>query len=524
MTTSADDAPGRIFLSYRRGDSAYPASWLFDQLASHFRRDEVFKDVDSIPLGDDFVEVINTAVGSCDVLLALIGQRWLAITDEDGRRRLDNPDDFVRLEIEAALARNIRIIPILVEGTRMPDAGELPASLANLARRQAFELSPNQFDADTERLLRALDQVIAQAQEQARQKAERTARMPSTPGDGYEGTSSLDVGAPAIDVPTPDDDLYQMVAEEADNLVVFLSATANSDDRDGPYRPGMLPDDKNLADYLAVRAGATAGRWDLAAAAEYVRTIHGDPALFRWVRRVFPVDAEPASVHRYLARLPSRLEQLGFKKRYPMIVTSQLDVTLERAFLEQQEPFDVAIYMAPRTEYAGKFVHLQWGHPDPRPIEKPMEYVDFPIVYADSPEADYPELTRTVIVRTKGAIEAPELGYRWRDNIVITEDDVDLIGGGWAAEQVVPVQILAKLREASGLFLGYAISDRQHRAFLRWVWGRELSGDMRYWAVERNPSRFEQQLCRRAGVSLYRSSLTDYVSGLDEFLRGHRPQ
>jgi hypothetical protein len=166
---------GRIFVSYRREETAYPAGWLFDRLASHFGRGQVFKDVDSIELGDDFVEVITTAVGSCDVLLALIGDRWLTITDQDGRRRLDNPDDFVRLEIETALTRNVRVIPILVEGARMPRVDELPASLAKLVRRQALELSPSRFDFDTGRLLRVLERTITEAQEQARQEAERAA-------------------------------------------------------------------------------------------------------------------------------------------------------------------------------------------------------------------------------------------------------------------------------------------------------------------------------------------------------------
>jgi TIR domain len=175
MNASTGNVLGRIFMSYRREETAYPAGWLFDRLASHFGRGQVFKDVDSIELGDDFVEVITTAVGSCDVLLALIGDRWLTITDQDGRRRLDNPDDFVRLEIEAALTRNVRVIPILVEGARMPRADELPASLAKLVRRQALELSPSRFDFDTRRLLRVLDRTITEAQEQARQGAERAA-------------------------------------------------------------------------------------------------------------------------------------------------------------------------------------------------------------------------------------------------------------------------------------------------------------------------------------------------------------
>jgi TIR domain-containing protein len=152
---------GRIFISYRREETAYPAGWLYDRLAGHFGG-QVFKDVDSIELGDDFVEVITRAVGSCDVLLALIGDEWLTITDEHGRRRLDNPDDFVRLEIEAALSRRVRLIPILVGGARMPRADELPDSLAALVRRQALELSPARFDFDTSRLLNVLDRTLAE--------------------------------------------------------------------------------------------------------------------------------------------------------------------------------------------------------------------------------------------------------------------------------------------------------------------------------------------------------------------------
>jgi len=152
--------PG-IFISYRRGETAYPAGWLFDRLVQHFGAVQIFKDVDSIQLGDDFVEVITRAVGSCDVLLALVGDRWLTITDAQGQRRLDDPNDFVRLEIEAALTRNVRVIPILVDGASMPRADELPASLAQLERRQALELSPSRFDYDTSRLLKVLDATLA---------------------------------------------------------------------------------------------------------------------------------------------------------------------------------------------------------------------------------------------------------------------------------------------------------------------------------------------------------------------------
>jgi hypothetical protein len=154
-------APGRIFISYRREDTAYPAGWLFDRLTEHFNSGEVFKDVDSIELGDDFVEEISAAVGSCDVLLALIGEQWLTITDQSGERRLDDPGDFVRVEIEAALSRNVRVIPILVDGATMPGADQVPPSLAALSRRQALELSPSRFDFDSGRLLTVLDKTLA---------------------------------------------------------------------------------------------------------------------------------------------------------------------------------------------------------------------------------------------------------------------------------------------------------------------------------------------------------------------------
>jgi hypothetical protein len=152
-------------VSYRRDETAWVAGWLFDSLASHIGREQVFKDVDSIELGDDFVEVINAAVGSCDVFLALIGNQWLTITDQDGERRLDDPGDFVRLEIEAALERGVRVIPVLVDGARMPRADQLPGSLAKLARRQALKLSHDHFGSDVQRLLPALRRAISAARE-----------------------------------------------------------------------------------------------------------------------------------------------------------------------------------------------------------------------------------------------------------------------------------------------------------------------------------------------------------------------
>jgi hypothetical protein len=167
-------------MSYRRQETEWPAGWLFDRLAEHFHGAEVFKDIDSIEFGDDFVEVITTAVQSCDVLLALIGDRWLTMTDDEGRRRIDNPDDYVRIEIEAALDRNVRVVPILIYGARMPRAQDVPPSLAGLVRRQALELSVSRFDDDVSRLLRVLDKTLAEARTRPAPLQEQAGTPPET--------------------------------------------------------------------------------------------------------------------------------------------------------------------------------------------------------------------------------------------------------------------------------------------------------------------------------------------------------
>jgi hypothetical protein len=150
---------GRVFISYRRQETAWPARQLYDVLVAELGADRIFKDVDDIEPGDDFVEHIQSAVGSCEVLLVLIGPQWLTATDAKGVRRLDDPEDFVRLEVETALNRDdVRVIPILVDNAKMPTPQELPAGLAGLARRQAVEINPVSFD--TRRLLRVLNHTL----------------------------------------------------------------------------------------------------------------------------------------------------------------------------------------------------------------------------------------------------------------------------------------------------------------------------------------------------------------------------
>jgi hypothetical protein len=226
---------------------------LFLELAKHFGRDQVFKDVDSIELGDDFVEVITNAVASCDVLLALIGRRWLTITGQDGRRRLDNPDDFVRLEIEAALTRNVRVIPILVEAAQMPRADDLPASLAKLARRQALELSSNRFDLDARRLLRALDRTFAEAQERGRLGADRAGRSHPQVEQRAEADSALR-GVSSDATPrkiasgeaTANFGDVQATADEVNQAITWLTDTLGSHE---PFTSAMKSRKNPLADW-----------------------------------------------------------------------------------------------------------------------------------------------------------------------------------------------------------------------------------------------------------------------------------
>jgi hypothetical protein len=148
--------PYRIFVSYRREDSAGQAGRLNDRLAGEFGKDSVFMDVDGIRLGTDFVKHLTEEVAKCDVLLAVIGPRWTDLPDDDGNRRLDNPNDFVRLEISTALAHGILVIPILLDGISIPRERLLPDDLKALAVRNALALRHATFHADLDRLVKEL--------------------------------------------------------------------------------------------------------------------------------------------------------------------------------------------------------------------------------------------------------------------------------------------------------------------------------------------------------------------------------
>ena len=149
-----------IFISYRREDSEGFARGLFQSLGGALGADHVFMDVEDIGLGVDFVEAIDKSLASCGALLVLIGKEWTNCTDATGRRRLDDPQDFVRMEVAKALEQQVRVIPVLVKGAKMPSPEELPEALRSLTRRQALELRHERWNQDVEQLASGLAEVL----------------------------------------------------------------------------------------------------------------------------------------------------------------------------------------------------------------------------------------------------------------------------------------------------------------------------------------------------------------------------
>ena len=140
----------RIFVNYRRGDASHAAARLYDQLIKHF---EVFLDVDRIRVGTDFVAVMTHAVTTSNVLLAIIGSEWANIADSKGRRRLDDPNDYVRLEIQTALDHHVPVIPVLIDDAAFPDSQDIPDRLRPMMRFNGRRLRHESFRSDSDQLI-----------------------------------------------------------------------------------------------------------------------------------------------------------------------------------------------------------------------------------------------------------------------------------------------------------------------------------------------------------------------------------
>src|SRR5680860_1419996 len=160
--SDVDSATGqvRVFVNYRRNDTRHVAGRLRDLIVARFGKGSVFVDVDSIEPGLDYVTAIDTAVGSCDVMLVLIGDRWLEASDDEDHRRIDDPADRLRIEIESGLRNQTRVIPVLVDSASMPTSRDLPAPLVPLARHQSTRLRHESFHNDADHLLGVVERVV----------------------------------------------------------------------------------------------------------------------------------------------------------------------------------------------------------------------------------------------------------------------------------------------------------------------------------------------------------------------------
>ena len=165
---------GKIFINYRRGDDPGNTGRLFDRLQDVFEPQQLFLDVDNIAPGLDFVRELNDRVAECDIVLAVIGRGWVDARNAEGARRLDDPDDFVRIEIKSALNQGKRVIPVLVGEGQLPKPEDLPESLQPLTRRNAVRLTHERFRADVAGLVKALQHSLNEIE--ARRLAEAEAR------------------------------------------------------------------------------------------------------------------------------------------------------------------------------------------------------------------------------------------------------------------------------------------------------------------------------------------------------------
>ena len=232
----------KIFCSYRRQDSTHQTGRIFDQLTARFGKDELFRDVDSMPLGLDFRRVLSEQVAHCDVLLAIIGDEWLKATEKTGERRLDNPNDFVRIEIESALGRNIPVIPVLVGQAPMPNPDDLPKGLRELAFRNGIAVRADpDFHHDVARLIRGINDVLSAATPQQSKKIAslentRSYLLKNVLGRVAEGEPK---GAPApIKAPIPV--AGQAVGQEHVALPTPAPPAAQSERSRSPRRKGLL--------------------------------------------------------------------------------------------------------------------------------------------------------------------------------------------------------------------------------------------------------------------------------------------
>ena len=289
-------------------------------------------------------------------------------------------------------------------------------------------------------------------------------------------------------------------------VVPLLGAGANLCGRTrAAWAPGSrwLPSGTELADYLAAYCSYPEESRDLGRVSQYVSAVLGDAPLYQELHGLFAADYEPTPLHRFLAEVPGLVRTLPARPRdpYQLIVTTNYDDALERAFAEAEEKFDLVSYVCDGDD-RGKFMHTAPGA-DPRVIERPNEYGGLSLD------------ERTVILKIHGAVDRndPE-----RDSYVITEDHyIDYLTRTDVAN-LLPVTLAAKLRQSHILFLGYSLRDWNLRAMFHRIW-QERRRSCASWAIQRAPEQLEVRFWQKRGVEILDFALDRYITELGRSAR-----
>jgi hypothetical protein len=285
-------------------------------------------------------------------------------------------------------------------------------------------------------------------------------------------------------------------------VVPFLGAGVNLCGRPGDanWQAGnYLPSGSELASYLATNYGyPVADIQDLVRVSQYVAVMSGSGPLYDELHKLFNKDFPPTALHRFFATLPGVLRSKGYPPRYQLIVSTNYDDVLERAFLAAGEPFDLVSYVA-EGEHRGKFMHRSFEG-EACLIEIPNQYRGIPLEQ------------RTVILKIHGAIDRdnPE-----QDSYVITEDHYIDYLARTDISNLIPVTLAARLRKSHFLFLGYGLRDWNLRVILHRIWG-EQRFSYKSWAIQLNPQPIDQEFWQKRAVEIYDARLEDYVAGLLE--------
>jgi hypothetical protein len=487
----------RVFISYRRSDSPSASRQLAEALKLRFGSEEVFFDMRDVATGSEWRRDSMQRVQESDVVLAIIGPNWVAVTVERAQRMKLDPtiEDIVRLEIETAFRHQRIVIPVLVDDAQMPPRDALPRPFRPLADVQAQTLHHASWEGDVE----ALAEVLTHVAERFRPVAPPP-ELPVRHG-GSGGRSDTERIASHL---------------AAGRVVTVIGSGANAVDRDGPWQhgAGSLPNASELARHLARSFAVGCETDDLARISQLVLLAEGRVDLDEELRDLLDkAECEPGSIHRFVARLPGRLRDLG-QEHYQLVVTTNYDATLERAFEAIHEPYDLVVFIA-TGEHSGRFVHVAWWDPEgrgPTPITVPNEYLDLPI-------DDLGALERTVILKLHGGVvDLRPAGPHLRDNFVITEDDYIGYLTQSPIASLVPFQILNKLRESHVLFLGYGMRDWTLRVFLQRIWSGQRVG-ARSWAIE-DPGvdAVDRQLWDQFGAHVVERAVLDFLNDVESEL------